>query len=165
MSFTRWDVLQKNNAGFSQMNDKKKNVFNNSILDKPLSKENALFKYEKLADENKPEPKEKFEDLIERKIKKAMADGKFDNLAGKGKPLDLKKYYDMPAHLRTAYQIIKNSGYVPEEVRLKKEMEILKEKIKDCRSEEDKHKLMKELAEISQQFNFYMEYNNKLKKL
>jgi hypothetical protein len=99
------------------------------------------------------------------KIKKAMAAGEFDNLAGKGKPLDLKKYYDMPEHLRTAYQIIKNSGYVPEEVRLKKEMETLKEKIKDCRSQEDKHKLMKELAEISQQFNFHMEYNKKLKKL
>jgi hypothetical protein len=147
------------------MNDKKKDRFSNSKSDKPLSKENAKLIYEKLADENKPESKEKFEDLIERKIKKAMAEGEFDNLAGKGKPLDLKKYYDMPEHLRTAYQIIKNSGYVPEEVRLKKEMETLKVKIKDCRSEKDKHKLMKELAEISQQFNFYMEYNKKLKKL
>ena len=44
----------------------------------------------------------------------------------------------MPEHLRTAYLILKNSGYVPEEVRLKKEMEILKEKIKACRSTEKK---------------------------
>jgi hypothetical protein len=158
-------VLQKSNTGFRQMNDKKKNMFSNPNFDKPLSKENAKLRYDKLTHEDKPEPKEKFEDLIERKIKKAMAEGEFDNLTGKGKPLDLKKYYDMPEHLRTAYQIIKNSGYVPEEVRLKKEMELLKEKIKDCRSEKDKHKLMKELADISQQFNFHMEYNKKLKKL
>ena len=131
------------------MNDKKKDRFSNSKSDKPLSKENAKLIYEKLADENKPESKEKFEDLIERKIKKAMAEGEFDNLAGKGKPLDLKKYYDMPEHLRTAYQIIKNSGYVPEEVRLKKEMETHKEKIKNCRSDEEKKKLMKELNEVN----------------
>jgi hypothetical protein len=147
------------------MKDKKKDLFSNSKFDRPFSKENAKSKYEKFADADKPESKEKFEDLIEMKIKKAMAEGEFDNLAGKGKPLDLKKYYDMPEHLRTAYQIIKNSGYVPEEVRLKKEMETLKEMVKDCRSEEEKHKLMKELAEISQQFHFHMEYNKKLKKL
>ena len=146
------------------MKDKKKDIFSNSKFDKPLSKENAKSKYEKLADKDKPESKEKFEDLIEAKIKKAMAEGEFDNLPGKGKPLDLKKYYDLPEHLRAAYQIIKNSGYVPEEVRLKKEMETLKEKIKNCRTEEEKKKLMKELAEISQQFNFHMEYNKKLKK-
>ena len=147
------------------MKDKKKHTFSNSKLDMPFSKENAKSKYEKLTAEDKPESQKKFEDLIEMKIKKAMAAGEFDNLAGKGKPLDLKKYYDMPEHLRTAYQIIKNSGYVPEEVRLKKEMETLKEKIKDCRSEKNKHRLMKELAEISQQFHFHMEYNKKMKKL
>jgi hypothetical protein len=148
-----------------KMKDKKKDEFSISKFDKPFSKENAKSQYEKLAEEDKPQPKEKFEDLIEMKIKKAMAEGEFDNLAGKGKPLDLKKYYDMPEHLRTAYQIIKNSGYVPEEVRLKKEMEILKEKIKNCRSEEARHQLMKELADISQQFHFHMEYNKKMRKL
>ena len=145
------------------MKDKKKDINSNSKFDKPFSKENAKSKYEKLADEDKPESKDKFVDLIEAKIKKAMAEGEFDNLAGKGKPLDLQKYYDMPEHLRTAYHIIKNSGYVPEEVRLKKEMETLKEKIKASRSEEEKSKLMKELAEISQQFHFHMEYNKKLR--
>jgi len=147
------------------MKDKKKDIKSTSTLDKPFSKENAKSKYEKLADADKPESKDKFEDLIEAKIKKAMAEGEFDNLPGKGKPLDLKNYYNMPEHLRTAYQIIKNSGYVPEEVRLKKEMETLKEKVKKCRSDAEKNKLMKELAEISQQFHFHMEYNRKLKKL
>ena len=88
-----------------------------------------------------------------------MAEGEFDNLPGKGKPLDLKKYSETPEHLRMAYHILKNAGYAPEEVRLKKEMELIKEKMKLCKSKAEKDKLKKELADISQQFNFYMEYN------
>jgi hypothetical protein len=65
------------------MKDKKKDKFSISNFDKPFSKENAKSKYEKLADKDKPESREKFEDLIEMKIKKAMAAGEFDNLAGK----------------------------------------------------------------------------------
>ena len=102
--------------------------------------------------------------LVEARIRKAMAEGEFDNLPGKGKPIELKTYYDMPEHLRLAYQMIKDSGYIPEEVRLKKEMEILKEKIKQSKSEEKKQKLLKEFGEISQQFHFYMEYNKNLRK-
>ena len=93
------------------MKNKKQDIVKNSKFDRPLSKESAKSKYEKLADENELESQGHFEDLVETKIKKAMAEGEFDNLPGKGKPLDLNKYYDMPEHLRTAYQIIKNSGY------------------------------------------------------
>jgi len=141
---------------------KKKNL-NKPKLDVPLSKEGARANYENLADENQKESKETFEDLVERKIQKAMAEGGFDNLPGKGKPIDLKHYYDVPEHLRIAYHMMKDSGYIPEEVRLKKEMEILKEKIKNCRSNEDKQKLMQELNELSQQFHFHMEYNKRFK--
>ena len=59
-----------------------------------------------------------------------MAKGEFNNLQGQGKQLDLSGYDKIPGHMRTAYHVIKNAGYVPEEVRLKKEMEVLKEKIK-----------------------------------
>jgi hypothetical protein len=41
-----------------------------------------------------------------------MADGKFDNLKGRGKPLDLKRYSEIPEHLRPAYHILKNAGFV-----------------------------------------------------
>jgi hypothetical protein len=93
-----------------------------------------------------------------------MADGAFDNLPGKGKPLDLKGYMETPEHLRTGYHILKNAGYMPEEVRLKKEMEAVKERIRLCSSKDEKIKLNKVLADISQQFNFYMEYNKKFRK-
>ena len=42
-------------------------------------------------------------------------------------------------------------------------MEDLKADIKNCQSKAKKEKLMKELAEVSQQFYFYMEYNKQLK--
>ena len=84
-------------------------------------------------------------------------------LQGKGKPLDLGKYNEVPEHLRTAYHVLKNAGYVPEEVRLKKEMELIKAKIKRCDSQKEKEKLIQELADISQQFHFCMEYNKQFK--
>ena len=131
--------------------------------DKPLSKESAKAKYENITDEKETGSAEQHEDLVEARIRKAMAEGEFDNLPGKGKPIDLSKYYGVPEHLRIAYHMMKGSGYIPEEVRLKKEMEILKGRIKECKSEKEKRKLMKELTEVSQQFHFHMEYNKKVK--
>ncbi len=145
------------------MNNKREDKFKKSKFDKPLSKESAKAKYEALSDEGETESAEQHEDLIEARIRKAMAEGEFDNLPGKGKPIDLSKYYGVPEHLRIAYQMMKDSGYIPEEVRLKKEMELLKGKIKQCNSEAEKNKLMKELTDISQQFHFHMEYNKKIK--
>ena len=145
------------------MKNKREDKLKESKSDKPLSKESAKAKYEALSDEKEKESAEHQEDLVEARIRKAMAEGEFDNLPGKGKPIDLSKYYGVPEHLRIAYHMMKDSGFIPEEVRLKKEMEILKEKIKQCKSEKKKQKLMKELTEISQQFHFHMEYNKKVK--
>ena len=101
---------------------------------------------------------------VDQAIAQAIKKGDFDNLPGKGKPIDLKSYFDVPEHLRIAYTMLKNSGFLPEEVRLKKEMESLKEKIQQCESKDEKDILNKKLVEVSQQYNFYMEYNMKFKK-
>ena len=145
------------------MKNKREDRLKEAKLAKPFSKESAKAKYENIGDEKEKGSAEQQEDLVEARIRKAMAEGEFDNLPGKGKPIDLSKYYGVPEHLRIAYHMMKGSGYIPEEVRLKKEMEILKEKIKQCKSEEEKHTFMKELTEISQQFHFHMEYNKKVK--
>jgi hypothetical protein len=128
-------------------------------------KETVRVRYENMkSDQEKEAMRQRGDDLVDIKIKKAMTEGQFDNLPGKGKPLDLSKYFEIPEHLRVAYQMLKNSGFVPEEVRLKKEMGVLKEKIKQCESEDAKQKIKKQLIEVSQQYNFYMEYNMKFKK-
>jgi len=142
------------------MTDKKRDKYRRDKRVDIPTKEIARMRYEKHHDD---EIVESFEDLVENKIQKAMAEGEFDNLEGKGKPLDLKQYREVPEHLRPAYHILKNAGFVPEEVRLKKEMEIIKEKIANSDSAEEKDRLLKQLADISQQYHFYMEYNKQFK--
>jgi len=145
------------------MTDKKVKKYKPDKLGHTPTKETARLRYENLQADKTKDPLEELENSVENKIKQAMAEGKFDNLQGKGKPLDLSKYRQVPEHLRTAYHLLKNAGFVPEEVRLKKEMEIIKEKIKLCDSKARKEKLLRELADISQQYHFYMEYNNQFK--
>ena len=53
-------------------------------------------------------------------IRSAIERGEFDNLKGKGKPLDLNEYFDTPEDIRLGYTLLKNAGYVPEEVQLLK---------------------------------------------
>lgn len=129
----------------------------------PIRRETAKARYENLNKPNNKESEIKHENMIDAKIKQAMAEGAFDNLSGKGKPLDLKQYESLPDHLRLGYHVLKSSGFIPEEVRLKKEMEELKEQMSICKSEVEKRKLIKQLNSITQQFNFCMEYNKKMK--
>ena len=48
---------------------------------------------------------------IEEIIRQAMEEGQFDNLPGKGKPLKLDDNPYEDAEWRTAYHILKSSGY------------------------------------------------------
>ena len=146
------------------MKKRQKDILENPRFNKPLSKEAARVRYERLSMEDRNEQVVQFENLAETKIKRAMAEGVFDNLPGKGQPIDLHGYYSLPDHLRVGYQMLKNSGYLPEEVRLKKEMELIKEQIQQCASEGEKQRLMKRLSETSQRFHFHMEYNKKFRK-
>ena len=146
------------------MVQKKTDILKNPDTDILPSQENARARYEKLQNNEANDTIDDHQTHIEAKIKKAMADGKFDNLQGKGKPLDLKRYSEIPEHLRPAYHILKNAGFVPEEVRLKKDMETIKDKFRNCKSPTEKDRLLKEFADISQQFNFHMDYNKQFKK-
>ena len=145
------------------MTDKKPDKAKSDKLGYNPTRETARLRYEKKQADKSDDPLEDIEDAVENKIRKAMDEGEFDNLPGKGKPLDLSKDRLVPEHLRTAYHILKNAGFVPEEIRLKKEMELLKEKIGQCTSKTEKDALLKELADLSQQYNFYMDYNKQFK--
>ena len=141
-----------------------KDQYKPKAIDRIQTRETAKARYEEGLESEAEERLEDLEDPVEAKIQEAMAQGAFDNLPGKGKPLNIGKYMEVPEHLRTAYHVLRNAGYLPEEVRLKREMEELKDKIKQCRSETDKKVLVKELADISQQYFFYMDYNKQFKK-
>jgi len=62
-----------------------------------------------------------FETIVEEKIKKAQKDGVFKNLDGTGKPLKFEDAH-VPEELRLAHKILKNSGFLPPEVELKKKI-------------------------------------------
>ena len=54
--------------------------------------------------------------LAEQRIAEAIANGELDELPGKGRPLELDDDALVPEHLRLAYRILKNAGFVPPEV-------------------------------------------------
>jgi len=62
-----------------------------------------------------------FEALVEERIKKAQKDGEFDNLEGMSKPFTFEGQY-VPHELRLAHKILKNAGFLPPEVELKKKI-------------------------------------------
>ena len=158
------DCLTRDSSKVAKMNEKWTDRYKDAKFGKGLTKETAKARYENLEKEKRRESITCRETLVDIKFKQAMAEGEFDNIQGSGKPIDLSNYYDLPEHLRIAYQMIKNSGFIPEEVRLKKEMEELKEKIKTCEIKELKKNLLNQFAEVSQQYHFCMEYNKGFKK-
>jgi hypothetical protein len=76
--------------------------------------------------------------LADRRIEDAMREGKFDNLRGKGKPLDLDP---MPAEENTrlmwwAIRLMKNNDFTPDEVRLRKQIDLLRDELAAAKTEQ-----------------------------
>ena len=61
--------------------------------------------------------------LAEEKIRTAIDRGDLDDLPGHGKPLELDDNTTVPEELRAAYRLLKNSGYLPPELELRKEIQ------------------------------------------
>jgi hypothetical protein len=59
--------------------------------------------------------------IAESKIAAAIEAGELANLPGAGKPLDLDEDPLVPEHLRVAYRILKNAGFVPPELAERRE--------------------------------------------
>ncbi len=59
-----------------------------------------------------------FDQIVEQRIAEAARRGDFDDLPGAGRPLALDDDCLVPEELRAAYRILRNAGYVPEEVQL-----------------------------------------------
>ena len=110
------------------------------------------------------EPPVPRESLIDLKIKQAEKEGQFKGLPGQGQPFDLSQYAKTPEHLRATYHVLKSSGFLPEEVRLKKELEEIKERLRLCFDPEESARWQRQLSEVSQKFHFCLEYNHSLKK-
>src|SRR5688500_12940017 len=76
--------------------------------------------------------------LADRRIEEAMREGKFDNLAGMGKPLELEP---MPAEENArlmwwAIKLMRNADFTPDEVRLRKQIDTLRDELATARTEQ-----------------------------
>ena len=60
--------------------------------------------------------------LVEAKIERAIARGELAGLPGQGRPIALDDDTCVAPELRLAHRILKNAGYVPEEVELRREI-------------------------------------------
>ncbi|MCG8634524.1 MAG: DUF1992 domain-containing protein [Desulfobacterales bacterium] len=62
-----------------------------------------------------------FEAIVEERIKKAQKQGAFEKLPGSGRPLEFEDA-NVPNELRLSHKILKNAGFLPPEVELKKKI-------------------------------------------
>jgi hypothetical protein len=86
-----------------------------------------------------------FAKIAEQRIREAIENGDFDNLKGMGKPLDLGDESWIPEDLRMAYRMLKNSGCLPEELELRKEVINLRELIYTIDDNKERIKKIREL--------------------
>lgn len=85
------------------------------------------------------------ETLAERKILEAMERGEFDNLPGAGKPLRVEDDSMVPGELRAAYRILKNAGFLPPEVELRKEILTLRDLLRTVEDDGGRSRKIREL--------------------
>ncbi len=60
--------------------------------------------------------------IAETRIQEAIERGELRDLPGEGKPLQLDDDSAIPEELRVAYRILKNAGFLPPELQLRKEV-------------------------------------------
>jgi hypothetical protein len=87
-----------------------------------------------------------FAKIAEQRIREAIENGEFENLSGRGKPLCLEDESWIPEDLRMAYKILKNSGCIPPELELRKEVMSLQELMKTI---DDDRKRLQKIRELN----------------
>ncbi|CAM3924884.1 MULTISPECIES: DnaJ family domain-containing protein [Paenibacillus] len=88
-----------------------------------------------------------FSRLAEQKIEEAVRNGELDNLPMAGKKLPVDDLSHIPEDLRMSYRIMKNAGYVPEEVSLRKECIRLYDLLNAAQHDGEQERLRRKLNE------------------
>ncbi len=84
-------------------------------------------------------------ELAERAILEAQKRGDFEGLNGQGKPLPVDSDPFMPESLRMAYKMLKNAGFVPEEIQSQREIRSL---IECLEQETDESVKMRQIQKV-----------------
>ena len=91
--------------------------------------------------------------IAEQKIMDALLKGDLDNLAGQGQPLHLDDDRFVPEELHVAYRVLKNSGFLPPEVSLRKEIAGMNQLLTEVVSEDEQMKLNKRMDYLLMQLS------------
>jgi len=91
--------------------------------------------------------------IAEQKIMDALLRGDLDNLAGQGQPLHLDDDSFVSEELRVAYRLLKNSGFLPPEVSLRKEIAGMNQLLTEVVSEDEQIKLNKRMDYLLMQLS------------
>jgi len=86
------------------------------------------------------------ERIAEERIRAAQDEGLFDNLPGKGQPLQLDDDSAVPQELRLTFKILRNAGYLPIEMEIRKEIYSLQQLLNATIDEETRRELRRELS-------------------
>ncbi len=86
-----------------------------------------------------------FSKIAEQRIREAIENGEFDNLEGMGKPIAFEDETWIPEDLRLVYRVLRNSGCIPPELELRKEVLSLRELINTIDNDMDRLKKIREL--------------------
>lgn len=85
--------------------------------------------------------------IAERKIQQAITEGTMADLSHwRNKPLPPDDMVNVPSELRMGYRLLKNAGYVPEEVALQKEITRIEDLLASCSDEREKIRQLKRLG-------------------
>jgi hypothetical protein len=98
------------------------------------------------------------DDHIGRSLAESERSGELRSARSFGKPLDLGDGYDeTPAELRMAFKMLKDSGFVPPEITLMREIQALREAVDAARDSASASAQRVRLVELQQQLALRLE--------
>lgn len=90
-----------------------------------------------------------FQKIAEDRIREAVERGELDNLPGAGQPQNLEDDSNLPEELRIAYKVLKNAGFTPPELDLRKQIYQVEELLDDAPDEQSRYQAIKRLNFLS----------------
>lgn len=99
---------------------------------------------------------------VEQQIKAASARGELDNLPGAGKPLKSHPEEAVAdAATLIGFRIMAQAGALPEEIKLKKALELAKAAYREVADEAEKKEGMRVIADLSMKYDIAVEARKK----
>ena len=88
--------------------------------------------------------------LAEARIRAAREEGAFEGLPGQGRRIELDDDALVPEALRVAHRILKNAGYLPPNLQLRRDIADVNELLQNAQFEEERIRLSRRLRYLLQ---------------